>query len=120
MKLVLGFILLAFFAIPSHNGTSNTNDGNFLLISCQLTILSMDNHNEVLQVPYDSWRDGMCSGIVSGVNFASPSVCPTEGVTLGQSVRVVYKYLLDHPERLNLRDAKLAEEALSQAFPCKR
>ena len=35
-----------------------------------------------------------------------------------QSVRVGYKYLSDHPERLHLPASQLAREALETAFRC--
>ena len=116
MKFVLGFLLLGLFAASSR-AQSSTNDGNYLLDSCRITIQHMDGTEP--QSAFDSFRDGTCMGIVSGVSFSSPKVCPTEGVKLRQSIRVVYKYLQDHPERLNLRDAQLVEEALAHAFPCK-
>jgi hypothetical protein len=44
---------------------------------------------------------------------------PIEGVTAGQAIRIVTKYLNAHPERLH-RDAHiLVVEALREAFPCR-
>jgi len=68
----------------------------------------------------ENFADGMCRGVVMGVIEVSPKVCPSEGVTLAQAVRIVLKFLQDHPERLHLRGSELAEDALSKAFPCSR
>jgi Rap1a immunity proteins len=117
MKFILGFLLLSLFAIPAR-AQSSTSDGNYLLESCRISLQHVDS--SALGSHLDAFRDGTCVGLVSGVASVSPKVCASEGVTLGQSVRVVYKYLQDHPEKLNLRDAQLIEEALSRAFPCKQ
>jgi hypothetical protein len=46
-------------------------------------------------------------------------VCFPEGVTIGQNVRIVIKYLQDNPDQLHLPDADLIYLALHKAFPCK-
>jgi hypothetical protein len=77
----------------------------------------MDDHN-YSENNFEAFRDGYCIGLVNGVTNASPQVCPDEAVTTGQTVRVVLKYLEDHPEELHLNNAVLAEKALAKAFPC--
>jgi hypothetical protein len=55
----------------------------------------------------------------SKTHAESLACSPQEGITTGQAVRVVIKYLHDHPEQLH-RDAHiLVVEALRIAFPCK-
>lgn len=107
------------FAVGS-SSQSPQNDavtGNGLLGSCQIHVKSMENraYNET---PFEAYRDGYCSGLVAGVSSASPRVCPDAGVTIGQQIRVVLKYLQDHPEELHLDDAVLVDRALTKAFPC--
>jgi hypothetical protein len=63
---------------------------------------------------------GFCGGLVEGLTWAAPDVCPPPEVTTGQAVRVVVKYIDDRPERLHERFNKLALEALRAAFPCTR
>jgi len=109
--------LFAFALLTMPVRAQNTTDGNYLLGSCQITVRVMENPDTTLD-KYAAWRDGYCRGIVEGVGAASPLICPAEGVTLGQEIRVVSKFLQDHPEKLNLRGTKLAEESLAQAFPC--
>jgi hypothetical protein len=42
MKVIVGFFLLALFAVPSR-AQLNIQDGNYLLGSCQITIRVMEN-----------------------------------------------------------------------------
>jgi hypothetical protein len=117
MKFILGLILLVLFAVPSKAQT-DTTDGNYLLGSSRLSLQQMDSGPA--ETPVEAWRNGVCSGLVMGILYASPSVCHDANVTLGQGIRVVDKYLRDHPERLNLGGPRLVDEALSAAFPCKK
>jgi hypothetical protein len=118
MKIILGFVVMALFALPGRAQTF-TPDGNYLLGACQITIRVADDPKTHLDI-YEAWRDGYCRGIIEGVTSASPLVCPTGGVTFGQEVRVVLKFLQDHPEKLHLSGAQLVQDALAQAFPCSK
>lgn len=115
MKIVFGFLLLAFFGLPSKAQT--TQDGNYLLGSCQITIKQMDEKSFRPDI-LEAWRDGLCSGLVAGVMYSSAFVCPADNVPPGQAVRVVVKFLQDHPEKLNWAGVRLAQVALADAFPC--
>src|SRR6185437_7302713 len=98
----------------------DVTSGNYLLGSCQITVRMLDNPNQTLS-QYESWRDGYCRGDIEGVVTAatlSSQICPSDGVTNSQIVRVVFKFIQDHPEKLNQRGAVLAFQALTQAFPC--
>lgn len=61
-----------------------------------------------------SYISGLSDGLRQG-----GMLCLPEGVTLGQQVAVVRKYLNDHPESLHLPRATLASSALTAAFRCK-
>lgn len=99
----------------------STTDGNYLLGSCQISLRVIDNPDITTTLSkYEIWRDGLCQGIVQGIGDVSPLACPTEGVKVMQEIRVVVKYLQDHPEKLNLRGSELISSALSQAFPCSK
>jgi hypothetical protein len=98
---------------------SATTDGNYLLGSCRASVQAMDNPN-LHQDLLDAWRSGLCDGIVRGVWAFSPSVCAPQEATAGQAIRIVYKYLQDHPEQLHMTDTKLVGMALAQVFPCKK
>ena len=45
-------------------------------------------------------------------------ICFPEGSTIDQAIRVLVKFLKDHPERLHQPSFTLAEEAFAEAFPC--
>lgn len=116
-----GVLFFCVFAVGSSGGQSPKDaiTGNGLLGSCQIHVKSMEDRS-YKENTFEAYRDGYCSGLVYGVSSASPDICPSEGVTGGQQVRVVLKYLQDHPEELHLDDALLAERALAKAFPCKK
>jgi hypothetical protein len=120
MKIVLGFILLALFAAPSKANPAQEEftDGNYLLRSCAVAVRLIDNPDQH-ETAEDAWRYGLCTGLVTGIMYASSTVCVAPGVTTGQGIRVVDKYLREHPERLNVANVRLIDDALSQAFPCK-
>jgi hypothetical protein len=69
---------------------------------------------------YDSFNSGYCRGLVIGIEYTagSDTVCTPYGVTNGQLIRIVLKYLKDHPELLHRDDTSLIHEALQKAFPC--
>lgn len=119
-KVTLGLILLMVSAVPSqaHATEEDSTDGNYLLVSCAISVRQLNDPTQEQTID-DAWRNGLCSGLVAGIMFASPSVCHAPGVTVGQGIRVVEKYLQDHPEELHLKGTRLANEGLTQAFPCK-
>ena len=66
---------------------------------------------------------GFCMGIVEGLMWSLPGwgvVCLPKGVTTGQGLKVLVKYLDDHPEELHERTAELAFRAFVKAWPCSR
>lgn len=98
-------------------------DGNQLLSDCQLAL-----NNSRLDVA-DGVRAGRCMGVVGGVADMSealalpgkskPGVCfPERGMRTLQFVRVVTRFLEDHPADLNRREADLAYVAILKAYPC--
>jgi hypothetical protein len=122
MARTLGLCVVTFiaFAVGTSGGSQSASDattGNGLLGSCQISIRSSEDRS-YNENTFESWRDGFCVGLVTGVGNASPHVCPDENVTNGQEKRVVLKYLQDHPEELHLDAATLVERALAKAFPC--
>jgi hypothetical protein len=61
-------------------------------------------------------------GYVLGVHdvLANNSVCSPPHTTTGQVADIVYKYLVDHPEKLHEHARDLVRNALSSAFPCRK
>lgn len=101
-------------------------DGSELLRQCQIAVRNMDAG---VGGNYDT---GMCFGKIQGVtesililNNSLPKdlkfCMPTgdDGVSHGQSVRIVNKFLRDNPALLNEHDSLLVMMAYKQAYPCK-
>ena len=80
-------------------------DGNELAMSCKGEVQGFDA--------------GYCLGVVEGV-MATMRVCKQDrsAIKLGEAADAVEKYLSNHPDKLNERDAVLARKALSKAYPC--
>lgn len=116
------FLLPAFiFLVPAltlGQSKETSGDGNHLLPICETAIAASDN-NSPWKDTHEARSHGFCFGIVEGIVSFSPSVCTPKGVTNLQAARVVVKYLQEHPEKLNLQEALLANIALNKAFPCK-
>src|SRR5689334_17606893 len=64
------------------------SSGNFMLSHCR---------NSVGNGGPDAFTEGYCMGTVSGIARADISLCPAAEVTQSQLVRVVVRYLDQHP-----------------------
>jgi hypothetical protein len=71
-----------------------------------------------------AWGQGVCHGIISSQLYVGESLpphlssCPPNGVTIGQTVRVVLAYIERRPQRMHENFRALAIEAMHQAWPC--
>lgn len=115
-------LVVSFSCFHSSDSVAGTNpDGNVLLESCKST----DDPN-----PTDISR-GLalyCLGLVQGVMNTHVLVarglgekamlCTPEGVTTGQGVKIVKKYLDENPSKLHQDSTVLVTLALMNAFPC--
>jgi Rap1a immunity proteins len=76
------------------------------------------------RIPVDvALKAGFCTGIVEGLMWSLPGwgiVCLPKGVITGQGLKVLVKYMDDHPEELHERTAELAFRAFAKAWPCSR
>ncbi|MGF6287021.1 Rap1a/Tai family immunity protein [Pseudomonas silensiensis] len=101
-------------------------DGNSLLTQCQASIRFMNNNNDST----NEFGQGKCLGIVEAIigtaiirNDQLPKesrVCfPKGGISNGQGIRIVVKYLQETPSLLHMSDTLLAMVAIGQAYPCK-
>nr|WP_279577299.1 Rap1a/Tai family immunity protein [Pseudomonas sp. LA21] len=104
-------------------GVANAaNEGNELLASCGANVAAMDNPDGVL----DYYKIGHCQGLIGGLmdvldrNNSQPLLrsCLPGNVSMGQTTRIVVRYLQDHPEQLHLPDTRLVLMAIQEAFPC--
>jgi hypothetical protein len=111
---VIAVILLA-NALPSASRADNSiNSGNAYIRGCE------DFISESTQ---DEFKQGKCIGAMHVIYFYSSykfGYCPPEGSNVGQAVRIVLKYMSQHPEILHQDFAELAVLALQEAWPCRR
>lgn len=118
MKVLLVTLALALSAGAQRVDITNT--GNELITECAVAVRFMDtgaNGNAA-----ESFASGDCHGVVHGVSSVlqfSGELSIPDGTTGGQLIRIVEKYLQDHPEELNESDSKLVVKALTKAFPKK-
>lgn len=101
-------------------------DGNKLLNSCELVLNSVNNP----QISGDRYTAGFCLGFIQGVhqlnsayqygiNVRQPIFCaPPEGISNGQAIRIVTKYLQGQPGKLHDDEIFLVIQAFKEAFPC--
>lgn len=112
-----------------------TDDGTELLHSCTAAITSFTAGMSRNEADLSMRQRFYCLGVVHGVRYMMymwqvaatqekrpqehdmHGCVPTE-VSNEQAIRVVIKYLTDHPEELHLHDVILANAALKDAFPC--
>ncbi len=114
---VLGLVLVP----PSFGAADAGTSGTLLLESCKAAEATQDAIAKGgSAAPGTEYDIGYCVGLVQGVAYVSSSYCSPEEVTISQDVRIVVKYLEENPEKLHLHAARLAEDALTKAFPCKK
>jgi hypothetical protein len=118
---MLGFALLTIFAFPSPNAFADDlgwvvgGDGNQLIAACKPAVQVLDEPSREF-TKQEVYNIGYCQGLVSGVadTIQDGSLM---AIPRGQMVRVVERYLADHPEKLSLAAVFLIREALAKAFP---
>jgi hypothetical protein len=107
-------------------GANDTGDGNKLLSKCTSAVKLQDSEALSPSEMRDAeWCLGYVSGIDDGIEMAFGTsntarlYCIPEGVTSGQGVRVVVKWLRNHPDKLHNSARVLVVASLADAFPCK-
>jgi hypothetical protein len=111
-------LLVASLSGSSRPALADFQSGNSLLSRCRSDASLADRQ--------------YCLGYVTGAadfaiqdernNKAMDKVCwinIPDGVTSGQLLEILVKYLREHPERLHYQGGYLIIEAFHQAFPCK-
>jgi hypothetical protein len=126
MKYLL-FLILAALATSAFAQPQNYTTGNELRENCRYAVSESD-------ADHITARAGLCIGFIDGfqqfeqimdiamgaraANLGSRLICVPDGVTNGQAVKVVVRYLDQHPESLHKFAGLLVYEALTDAFPC--
>ena len=80
--------------------------------------------NELLKhclEPIETAESSYCLGYISGAaDMLGDDICVPKEVNRGQMNDIAVRYLQAHPELRQRSGVDLAEEALKEAFPCKR
>ncbi|MFY9683272.1 MAG: Rap1a/Tai family immunity protein [Candidatus Sulfotelmatobacter sp.] len=101
-------------------------DGNHLIVTCKVALRVLDANPEAegqTGTNQDAYDEGHCQGLVEGV---ASNINSEDGADLAsarpsttQLIRVVQKYLEDHPEELSKPAVWLIRVSLIKAFPKK-
>jgi len=131
--------LLALLAVLSYTYPVFAGpDGRDVLRACQQTIQHLDERKDESEPDaLGSLESGWCIGWVTAaieMNNLQEGMAdkehplranmfhfcaPRAGLTSGQAIRIVVKYLKDHPKDLDQNGIALTMLALMSAFPCK-
>jgi hypothetical protein len=121
--------ILVFLALLSASFFSQAATSNELLEHCEQAINMLDQKELRAN---DRAFAFYCIGYVTGLremNIGYPLTdfinknhkwfCEPEGASTAQGIRIIVKYLKEHPEDLHLDMGVGSLTALAQAFPCK-
>ena len=122
MKAWIGVIALA----GTVASTAAHADGNQLLAQCQASLQMLDTAPKTAP----DYNAGSCFGTVGGVMDTminlyydlpkeAKACFPESGIQYGQAVRIVTRYMSEHPASLHKSGAMLSIEAFKAAYPCK-
>jgi Rap1a immunity proteins len=123
MLAFLGTLFVGIFC-----GIADAQNGEKMLQACE--ILQRGSHVEGDTIYLPPGNDvNQCWGFMSAVQQYSTladrdgrpllSACPPPDATQAQIIRVFIEYARGHPDKLNLRAAAVAFNAMADAFPCK-
>ncbi|AAZ27409.1 Rap1a/Tai family immunity protein [Colwellia psychrerythraea] len=103
-------ILFVSFIFISSNSLAGFTSGNEL----QQWLSISENKKQ------PDFNSGLYKGYVSGVIDVGNkyAFCLSTGVTRGQAIAVVSKYIKNNPEKWNKGAASLVIKGLKKAFPC--
>jgi hypothetical protein len=117
-RVVFIALVVLFMGVPANSELPPSN-GNELIENCKEAIKGDSD---------DFFKSGWCYGFLQGASEMfvmakilgqlPPSYCMPAEVTEKQAVRIVMKYLQNHPEKLHYPRTNLVYRALAQAFPC--
>jgi hypothetical protein len=117
--------LAALLFVPSAFAAPTT--GVQILQACGSAVKQQDGAQISMQESIESiWCIGYLGGLLDGFGMSPPKIngrqvlcLPEQGITNDQLVRLVTKWLREHPENLHESGRMEALIALSKAFPCK-
>jgi hypothetical protein len=116
------FLRLLLFSLIASPGTVHAVDvssGNSMEPGCRLVTGDQPWSGEVKALDA-----GKCVGVVATLLAVSRDLqpyaafCQPQGVTVSQGIKVLLKYLDEHPDQLNEPMMYLAISAFREAWPC--
>jgi hypothetical protein len=117
IRIVLSVALVAIVAgrdIAPWHGTAVAQEdprtADFIIKSCQNFLAGDASLLPFLQ--------GRCFGVIDGLAYGSPDVCPPPTTTGEEMVLAVVKYVIANPDRRKEDFRVLALEALQSNWPC--
>ncbi|WP_414860314.1 Rap1a/Tai family immunity protein [Pseudomonas sp. 10-1B] len=128
--LFLWVIALVIASTASSMVMAENDTGNNLLQHCKQTVYLLDNNFNATPGTNDL-EVGRCIGLVEGVRHTmiylssvmpkDIEVCwPKNGITNGQAVRIVTRWLETHPEQLQENPTYLVMKSFIDAYGCKK
>ncbi len=106
---------------------SNTQTGNDILRSCGPIVNMLDGKKiDLKEETQGLWCTGYISGLLDGIALSPIKVdgkdvlcLPKDGISNDQAIRIVVKWLREHPDKLHLSGRMEALISLVKSFPCK-
>jgi Rap1a immunity proteins len=107
------FAVVILLALTMPASAEDLRSANYILPGCK-GFLVRESTPTLMQ--------GRCLGVIEGLGYGlgGQEICQPKGGEAGQAVAVVVKYIEARPERMHEPFVKLALEALTAAWPCKR
>jgi hypothetical protein len=106
-------VLLA-LALTGEAFSGVNSPANDVMPGCRAVIsdfgTSRGSHHELME--------GFCVGVVAALFQRGRDICPPQGATVEQALRIVVHHIDTRPESLRESFYDLATEALRTAFPC--
>lgn len=113
-RILLLVALLSCASWAQAPNVSHHTNGSDLLDYCQAAV----NHES-------GGRAGICLGYINAYRDLAAMLpdaqllCLPDGIGNEQFIRILLKYLDQHPEKLHLPAAQLVYDAMQDVFPCK-
>jgi hypothetical protein len=104
----------------SSNSYGGDGTGKTFELGCRL--LASDTRAPIDKI--EAVKVGECSGAIDAIFMLRRALdqsirfCPPPRVALGQNVKIVVKYLDDHPKQMNDDFTLLVVRAFNQVWPC--
>lgn len=116
------------FALCLVASSAFAQSGADMLRACQLLQSGMHREGDTIYLPPGAdvnqcW--GFMSAVLQYASLADQSgkplnnACPGPGVSVVDVIRLYVEYARAHPDKLQLRAAAVAYNAMADAFPCK-